>query len=132
LTDEFLGQIEGGTYDDEAQTVVERTSKDLGGGLRAGPLSGGAARSKGGEHQTTRTLVRTPESAFAQLADYLRDTGELLEIDELNDETWQDVKSGAIFELGGVVTVSSVVKYARLAQQAGPLLTLFGSLGEDV
>jgi len=131
LVDEFLAQIEGGTYDDEEQTLVERTGKELGGRLRAGPLSGSAGRSRGGEQQTTRTLVRTPESAFAHLADYLCEVGELLEFDDLSDETWRDVKSSEIFELSGVVSVSSILKYARLAQQAGPLLSLFGSFGED-
>jgi len=131
LTDEFLAQIEGGLYEDEAQVSVERTSKELGGQLKVGPLSGGGDRSRGDEQQTTRTLARTSESGFARLADYLRETEELVELNELNEETWDPIRSGEIVELHGVVSVASFIKFAALAQQAAPLMSLFGAFGEQ-
>jgi hypothetical protein len=131
LTDEFLAQIEGGIYEDEAQTLVERTSKEFGGRLRAGPVTGGGARTRGDEQQTTRTLSKTPESGFARLADYLRDSDELLEVGELNEETWGSIRSGEIVELHGSVAVASFVKFAQLAQQAARLLSLLQTMGEE-
>lgn len=132
LTSAFLAQVEGGTYDDEAETMVERSSKGFGGGLRAGPLTGGAERGTSGEQQTTRTRSRTPESSFAALADYLAETDELIDVQQMDEDVWQELRSGEIFQISGVVSVSSVVKYARLAQQAAPLLSLLENAGESI
>jgi hypothetical protein len=135
LTQEFLAQLEGGVFNEEAQRELEQRGKSLGGeagvsalGTKAGVQAG---RRSGGEEETERTVQQTPESAFARLVDLLTDQQALQWLEVVDEAIWEQLRRGELIEAEAVVRVSSLVRFMTLAQGAAPLMELLESIGEE-
>jgi hypothetical protein len=136
LVDQFLAQLEGGVSGEEAQRTREHRGKEAGGeagasgfGARAGVKAG---RSSGQEEEIARTVQQTPESKFARFYDLLREQQSVQWLEALDEEIWDQLLRGEIVELQASISVSTLARFATIAQQAGPLLELVQAFGETV
>jgi hypothetical protein len=136
LVDQFLAQVEGGTFEEEAQRLRDTTGKERGG--QAGASVAGAhaqvraGRSSGQEEETARTVQQTPESRFARLYGLLDDQGAVQWLEAFDAAIWDQLQRGELVEVDTAVSVSTLVRYQQLVEQAGPLIELMQAVGESV
>lgn len=136
LTIEFLAQVDHGIYTQEEQRDLLRRDRKVGGQLQAGfgPAGLGAHAGKGssGEAEATRTMLQTPESAFARLHDLLSSAGDVQWLEALDDPIWDQLRRGEVIEVEAVVSASTLTKFATLAEQVTPLMEVMELMGESV
>ncbi len=67
LTSQYLAQLEGGVYDEEAQSTTSGHNRGGEAGAKAGPLSARGSRGQSTEESTSRTVRQTPEGNYRRL-----------------------------------------------------------------
>jgi hypothetical protein len=136
LVDQFLGQVEGGVYEQEAQRVRDTAAKERGG--KAGASVAGAraelraGRTTGQEEEMARTVQQTPESRFARLYGLLDSHGAIQWLEAFDAGIWDQLRRGELVEVDAAVSVSTFVRYQQLVEQAGPLMDLMQAVGESI
>ena len=134
LTDEFLAQIEGGVYSEEAQRRLEQQGKDVGGEAGLSGFGGRAAvrggRKSSGEEETERTVQQTPESALSRLIQLLNDQQAAQWLEAVDDAIWDQLQRGEIIEAECNVSVSTIKRFSSLAQEVGYLMSMLEEVGE--
>ena len=134
LTDEFLAQIEGGVYSEEAQRRLEQQGKDVGGEAGLSGFGGRAAvrggRKSSGEEETERTVQQTPESALSRLIQLLNDQQAVQWLEAVDDAIWDQLQRGEIIEAECNVSVSTIKRFSSLAQEVGSLMSMLEEVGE--
>jgi hypothetical protein len=134
VVDEFIAQIEGGLYGEEAQRIVEGDGRELGGeaGLGGGGASvkARAGRKSSSQDERERTVQQTPESRFNRLYDSLESEQAIQWLEALDEPIWDQLRRGEIVEVDGVVALSSLNKLLSLLGDFAPLLGVVEALGE--
>jgi hypothetical protein len=132
LTNEYLGQVEGGLYDEEAQAASASVDSKRGGGVKAGPVRAEAGRTTGGEESSARTVRQTPESAFTRLSQLLEEHDAVQFLDAFDDAIWNQLRRGEVLEVEVNIQVPALVKFGQMATEMGSLIEVMSSFGEDV
>lgn len=131
LLDQFLSQLEGGLYEEEARTSRASTDKGVGGGL-GGPVRAEARRSKGAEESLSRTVRQTPSSKFDRLMSGLAASDGVRLIEDVPDDSaWSDLERSDILEIESRVSLPAVVSLLRAAQGLGSLLPVIQQLSDE-
>ena len=132
LTTAFLAQLEGGVYAEEAVTETASKGRDTGVGVSVAAVRGRAGRTTATQGTSARTLRQTPESEFARLVDAVDDHGILSWAESFDEESWAALPRGAIVEVESDIAVSTLTKFAGVAEQVPPLLDFMETMGEGV
>jgi hypothetical protein len=136
LVRQFLAQLEGGAYEQEAQRLRESRGRDTGGELGASGLGARAGikagRSSGQEEEVERTVQQTPEAAYARLYDLLNAQQAIQWLEAFDAAIWDQLRRGELIEVETVVAVSTFARYAQLGQQMGPLMDVMQAFGEPI
>lgn len=128
LTSQSLAQLEGGVYEEEAQTVTAARARGGEAGAKAGPLTAKGSRGSTAEESASKTMVQTPEGDFRRLERLLEEQDGLQWLDAFDDAIWKSLARGEALRVESVVKVSSVYQATELASSVGPLLGLMESL----
>lgn len=135
LTQEFLAQVEGGVFSEEAQRRLEQKGKDVGGEASVGALGQKAGirggRRAGREEETERTVQQTPESAVARLIQGLNERKALQWLEAVDQAIWDQLRRGEMIEADATIAVSTMKRYMAIAQEAGPLIEFMEAFGEE-
>ena len=132
LTSQFLSQLEGGLYNEEAQTWKTTSGSNLEGGIGVGPLRGSGARRSADEEAVSRTMRQTAESAFQRLVTLLQDADDLHFVEALDDGSWKDLARGQVVEIDTAIHLPAITHMLGAAASLGPLLDVVKALGSDV
>jgi hypothetical protein len=90
-----------------------------------------AGRRSGGEEEIARTVRQTPESALARLIEGLRTQDALQWLEAVDQAIWDQLQRGEVIEAESSIAVSTMKRYMALAQEAGPLINLMETFGEE-
>jgi hypothetical protein len=136
LVEQFLAQMEGGTFSEESQRLRETRGRERGADAGASALGAHAGiragKTSGQEEELERIIKRTAESAFSRLYELLQEQNAVQWLEAFDDEIWNGLRRGEILEVEASISVSSLAKYMNLVQQAGPLMGLMEAIGEEV
>lgn len=132
LTSQYLAQLEGGVYEEEAQSTVAGRNRGGEAEAKVGPLSGRGSRGSSAEETMSKTVRKTPEGDFRRLEKLLEEQDGLQWLDAFDDAIWQGLERGEALRIESVVKVSSLYQATELASSVGPLLGLMESFGEGV
>lgn len=129
LTDEFLGQVEGGLYDSEALTSKSRAEHGVGGTVGAGPVSVGAGREGADEEASERLVRQTAESAFNRLAQLLEGTDSVQWLESMDEGIWEQLSRGEVLEVECRLEVPPLIKFLLIATQLPAMTQLMEVVG---
>jgi hypothetical protein len=136
LVRQFLAQLEGGSYEEEAQRIRDSRGKEAAGELGASGLGARAGiragRTSGQEEEVERTVQQTPEAAYARLYERLQEQQAIQWLEAFDAAIWDQLRRGEVIEVEVVVAVSTFARYAQLGEQMGPLMEVMQAIGEPV
>jgi hypothetical protein len=132
LTQQFLAQLEGGVYRDEAQSWRTAKGSSLEGGLDARVAKLGGGRESSDEEAVSRTVEQTPAGEFHRLMTKLKEIKGVELIEALDDAGWDALRRGEIIEVEALLSMPTISHMLGLASKVQPLLSLMEGLGEDV
>jgi hypothetical protein len=130
LVEDFLSQLEGGQAGEVKKR--EQLQRDRKGELNVGtgPLRAGGGRGRSTAEETESVIRQGRASNFERLHDLLVDANELVEIEDLDEETWNGIRRGFLLELDTQITVpqmarlfsdpESLLRLATLAKNVSP------------
>jgi hypothetical protein len=131
LTDEFLGQVEGGLFDTESLTSKSRAEHGVGGTVGAGPVSVGAGKEGADEEASERLVRQTAESAFNRLAELLEKTDSVQWLESLDEEIWEQLSRGEVLEVECRLVVPPLIKFLLVATQLPAMTQLMDVVGGE-
>lgn len=131
LTDEFLGQIEGGIYESESLTSKSRAERGVGGSVGAASVSVGAGKGGSDEEASERLVRQTAESRFNRLAELLEESDSVQWLESLDEEIWAQLGRGEVLEVECRVIVPPLVKLMMVAAQLPAITGLMDVAGEQ-
>jgi hypothetical protein len=116
LTTEFLAQIEGGVYSDEAQS--EMAEREGGGSVRAGTKAIGAdlTRTRSTQETSSRTVQQKAEGQFSRLAEHLETEEAVQPLEAFDDEIWEQLRRGEPFEVETKLEVPAMLRLASMLE----------------
>jgi hypothetical protein len=132
LTSQYLAQLEGGTYVEEAQSLTDARNRGAEAGAGFGGLNARGARGGSTEEVTSRTVKQTPEGNYRRLEKLLDEQEGVQWLDAFDEEIWNALELGEALLIKGKLTVPSFVKAAAMAEGIGPLMELMEAFGETV
>lgn len=132
LTSQYLAQLEGGVYEEEAQSTTSGRNRGGEAGAKAGPLSARGSRGQSIEESTSRTIRQTPEGNYRRLENLLDEADGLQWLDAFDDAIWEKLERGEALRIEAVLKVSSVYQASEMAASIGPLMDLMSTLGQPV
>jgi hypothetical protein len=121
LVEQFVGQVEDGLYDEEAER--EQRARDGKGKLGGGPISveGGT----GSQTETSRTVRQTPESRFNRLSELINSQEDLLiSVDESATGLYGRFVPGRLVDATCYVDVPSMGRFLAQTQELDGLAQL--------
>ncbi len=132
LTSQYLAQLEGGTYEEEAQS--ERDARNRGGeaGAKLGPLNAKGSKGSGAEANSSRTMRQTPEGDYRRLEKLLGEEDAVQWLEAFDEGIWSKLKRGEVLQVESVVKVPSLYKHTELAAGVAPFMDLMEAVGETV
>lgn len=130
LTRSSLAQLEGGTYEEEEQTLTEAEARSRGLGGRLGPVEGRAGRDRAGEQTTKRTVRQTAEAEFRRLDQLLEEQNLVQWLEAFDDDIWQQLRRSEVVAVESTVSVPKLHTYVDVVSNVGPLAELMEALGE--
>jgi hypothetical protein len=132
LTSQYLAQLEGGVYDEEAQSTTSGHNRGGEAGAKAGPLSARGSRGQSTEESTSRTVRQTPEGSYRRLEKLLDEADGLQWLDAFDDAIWNKLERGEALRIEAVLKVSSLYTTSEMAASVGPLMELMNAVGQSV
>lgn len=132
LASQYLGQLEGGVYDETEQRTVSGSNRGGEAGAKAGPLSAKGSRGSIAEESQSRMIRQTPEADFRRLEKLLEDEDGVQWLEALDDTIWQGLERGEILRIEAQLKVPALLKYTELAATAAPYVEMFEDFGEPV
>lgn len=132
LTSRYLPQLEGGAYEEEAQSDNDARNRGGEAGAKLGPLN--AKGSKGSEVEATsrRTMRQTPEGNYRRLEKLLDAEDAVQWLDAFDEDIWNKLERGEALRVESVVKVPSIYKYTEAAGELAPLMELMEVFDETV
>lgn len=132
LTSQYLAQLEGGTYEEEAQS--EKNARNRGGeaGAKLGPLNARGSKGSGAEASSSRTMRQTPEGNYRRLEKLLDAEHAVQWLDAFDEGIWNKLERGEVLRVESVVKVPSLYKLAAMAAGVAPFMDLMETVGEAV
>jgi hypothetical protein len=131
---QFLEQLEGGGYDEEAVTSRGEQRRGLSAGVRAGPAEARAERGRAGSEETAVTMRQTPASRFDRLYRILTDHQAVQELVVFDDDIWEQLVTGEVVEVAATLSISDIAKHlAAVGSVEGlmPLIEMVNELMDD-
>ena len=132
ITNEYLAQVEGGLYVEEAQS--ESTVREGGAGLRgrAGPIGAELSRSRALEETTSRTVRQTPEALFDRLAGHLENEEAVQYLDGFDDSIWEQLRRGEVIEVESRLEAPAVIRLLTAAEGFEALRQFMDAAGDPM
>jgi hypothetical protein len=130
LTEQYLAQVEGGLYEEEAHISSGHTGSGVQGSIGAGAISAGGRRSSSAEESRTRLIRQTPESAFNRLATLLGDDVQWLEA--LDDGIWEQLGRGEVLEVECELRIPPIIQFLIVAAQMDQITGLMEITGQQL
>src|SRR4051794_18964726 len=96
LTSQYLAQLEGGSYDEEEQSVKDVRNRGGEAGAKVGPLSARGSRGSAGEETSSRKMRQTPEGDYRRLEKLLEDEDAVQWLDAFDEGIWASLKRGEV------------------------------------
>jgi hypothetical protein len=131
LTDQFLGQLEGGLYDEEAQSETTTQARKRGGGVKVAGAHGEVSKDVDAQTTASRTVRRTGDANFSRLAAQLEEAGGVQFLEAFDDGIWEDLRRGEVLEVEASVTVPLLVQLGLLMASA-PVEEIAEAFGEKI
>ncbi len=132
LTSQYLAQLEGGTYEEEAQSDKDARNRSSEAGAKLGLLNAKGSKGSGAEASSSRTMRQTPEGNYRRL-EKLLDAEEAVQwLDAFDDDIWNKLKRGEALRVESVVKVPSIYKLTEAVGEIAPLMELMEVFGETV
>jgi hypothetical protein len=132
LTSQYLAQLEGGIYEEEAQSTTDSRAAGGKAGIKAGPASAEGSRSRGGEETTSRTVQQTPEGNYRRLEKLLVQEDAVQELFAFDDGIWEQLSRGEVLSIEANVGVAALFTFTGMASSIGPIVELMRSFGQQV
>lgn len=132
LVDDFLSQLEGGQAGEIKKR--EQLQRDRKGELNlgTGPLRAGGGRGRSVTEETESVIRQGRASNFERLHGFLLSAGELNEIeDDLDAETWNNIKRGSLLEIDTQVTVPQMARLFSDPAAFGNLASLIKTVSPE-
>lgn len=129
---QFLEQLEGGFYDEEAITERTERGRHVRAGLRAGPAELGGDTGKSGAQETSMKVRQTPASRFDRLHRTLAEQALIQQLAAIDDEIWDQLTTGELLEIEATLSVPSIVKDLEAVGNVEALLPLIEQVNEIV
>jgi hypothetical protein len=121
LVEQFVGQVEGGLYDEESER--EQRAREGKGKLGYGSL--GVEGGGGSQTETSRTVRQTPESRFNRLVELINSQEDLLiSVDESTTGLYGRLAPGRLIDAICYVDVPSMGRFLAQAQELDGLAQL--------
>jgi hypothetical protein len=130
IVSQFLEQLEGGVYDQEDIKQQASGGGSVGVGIKAGPVTGNADRSKSSSAQSELSLRQTGPSRFSRFHELASAEQAVQLLDGCDNAIWDQLGVGEILDAGITLNVPEVVKGLRMLGQVSDLMPLFGAIGE--
>jgi hypothetical protein len=131
LTNDFLSQLEGGTYEQESLTQAGGQRSARGGALGFGPVRAGVTRDGSHETVSARTMQQTPDAAFSRLARLLEEADDVQFLEAFDQAIWRDLQQGEVVEMRCSLGVPSVIRLGQLLQSV-PMAEVAAALDTEV
>jgi hypothetical protein len=132
---QFLEQLEGGVYDEENVKQQAGGGSSVGVGIKAGPVTGKADRSKSTNAESELRLRQTGPSRFSRFYELACGEDGIQTLDACDNAIWDQLRVGEIVDLGLSLSTPEIVKSLRTLSQVSKLMPLFGAMdgitGED-
>jgi len=132
LTSQYLAQLEGGTYEEEAQSDKDVRSRGGEAGAKLGPLNAKSSKGSGGEASSSRMMRQTPEGNYRRLEELLDAEHAVQWLDAFDEAIWDKLERGEALRIESVVKVPSIYKYTETAAGLAPLMKLMEVFGEKI
>lgn len=132
LTSQYLAQLEGGTYEEEDQSIKDARNRGSEAGAKVGPLTAKGAKASAAEETSSRKMHQTPEGNYRRLEKLLDAENAVQWLDAFDEDIWNTLERGEALRIESVVKVPSFYKYTEMAAEFGPLLELMQTFGETV
>jgi hypothetical protein len=126
---EFLAQLEGGIYDEDAQTTRSSRKGSVGAGVKAGPLSAQGERGGEGSDEVSRVIKQTGASEFERLFKLLGDDVQYL--DNIDEDIWKQLQRGEIVEVEAIVRPAGFDRLLDLFTTFQEILPVAEAMGAD-
>lgn len=132
LLDEFLGQLEGGLFDEEHERAEESTSKSRSVGGEAKVVRGNLGRSNDSGASTERIVRQTASSKFDRFRRQLLDHEALQELGALDDAIWDQLEAGELLEIEAKLSQPGLSQVTQLARQLADVAPLLQAIGAEL
>lgn len=132
LTSQYLAQLEGGAYEEEAQSDKDARNRGGEAGAKLGPLNAKGSKPSDVEATSSRTMKQTPEGNYRRLEKLLDAEDAVQWLDAFDEDIWNKLERGEALRVESVVKVPSIYKYTEAAGELAPLMELMEVVGETV
>ena len=132
LTDEFLGQVEGGVYEEESHSATGRSERGVNAGVSAGPAQLGGSLGGGEEEERARVMRQTDESSFSRLAGALEENDSVQWLESLDQGIWDQLERGEVLEVECSIEVPPLMKMLVVGAQFEQIGELMKATGQEM
>jgi hypothetical protein len=129
LIREFLSQLEGGIFDEDAQTLRSGRRSGMTAGLKAGPVMTQGDKHGDTSDELARVVRQTGVSEFDRLFRALDSRNAIQYLDNIDERIWGQLQRGDIVEVEAVVRLGGFQKMLELMNTVQELLPLAQSMG---
>ncbi len=132
LNRNFLAQLEGGTYDEEAQTTVTDQERKRGLTGRAGPIGAEVTGSRSGQDTASRTVRQVADGEFTRLMGLLEEAGAVQWLEAFDESIWRQLRRGEVLEAEVELSLPTLFQFTAMADSAGPMIELMKATGQQL
>lgn len=114
LIQEFLAQLEGGVFDEDAETTRRSSGKRAGGRLRPALAELELGRGSEEAREVERIVKQTGASRFDRFYTALDEGGSLQFLDHIDEEIWHQIRRGEILEMEATMSPAGLGPVAEM------------------